>query len=211
MPSRKGVLPNLTRLMAGTAVLSCLMVLTPLAYYYGYPLKDGGQPQRSDVIVLLAHGQIGDRWLSTEGAQRTWAALQLYKLGFAPVIISSGADLKEGLDQAGRQAAWLALAGVPGEAIVTERQSTRTYESAVEVLKIMRAKGWKSAVVVTSQMDVPRVRAVFRKLGFSNLSFQEVPEFSSPRGLYYASGWRAFYHATYEYAGLILYKWKGWI
>jgi len=44
------------------------------------------------------------------------------------------------------------------------------------------------------------------------LSFQQVPEFDSPTGsLYYHSGWRALYHATYEYAGLLLYKWKGWI
>ena len=67
-------------------------------------------------------------------------------------------------------------------------------------------------MIVTSELDVPRVRAVFRKLGFYNLSFQEVSEFGPPSvTLYYAAGWSAFYHATYEYAGLILYKWKGWI
>src|SRR5712664_580006 len=140
-----------------TVVAGCLVALTPLAYYYGYPLRDGSRPQRSDVIVLLSHGQIGDRWLSTEGAQRTLAALQLYKLGFAPVIISSGSTLKKGLDQAGLQAKWLVLAGVPSEAILTERQSSRTYESVVEVVKIIRTNRWRSAVVVTSELDVPRV------------------------------------------------------
>ncbi len=210
MPARRGFLAALMRLIAGAAVFGCL-ALTRLAYYYASPLRDGSHPQPSDVIVLLSHDQLGDRWLSPEGAQRTLGALELFRRGFAPVIVSSGANLKERHNQAERQANWLALAGIPRDAIIVENRSTRTYESAVEVLKIIRAKRWKSAVVVTSEFDVPRVRAVFRKLGFSNLSFQEVPEFGTPSGLYYASGWRAFYHATYEYAGLILYKWKGWI
>jgi len=104
------------------------------------------------------------------------------------------------------------LAGVPSGVIMVERKSTRTYESALEVVKILRAQGWQSAVIVTSELDVPRVRAVFRELGYSNLSFQQVPEFAPPTGTFlYHSGWRAFYHATYEYAGLLLYKWRGWI
>ncbi len=200
-----------SRVVAWTMVVLGLMTLTPLAYYYGEPLREPSQPQPSDVIVLLSHGQVDDRWLSPEGAQRTWAALQLYKSGFAPVVISSGSS-HGGLDQAGLQAKWLMLAGVPSQAIIVERQSSRTYQSAREVAGILKANGWQSAVIVTSELDVPRVRAVFRKLGCTNLSFQQVPEFGPPTGrLFYHSGWRAFYHATYEYAGLLLYKWKGWI
>lgn len=206
------MLSELVRLMGWIGVFVCLMGLTPLAHFYGYPLRDGSNPQRSDAIVLLSHGQIGDRWLSTEGAQRTWAALQLYKSGFAPVIISSGSSQKEFQDQAGLQAQMLMLAGVPSEAILIERRSSRTYQSIVEILKIVRAHHWQRLVVVTSELDVPRVRAVFQRLGFYNVSFQEVPEFGVPkRSLYYPSGWRALYHATYEYAALLLYKWKGWI
>ena len=161
--------------------------------------------------MLLSHGQVGDRWLSPEGAQRTWAALQLYKSGFAPVIISSGSS-HGNLDQAGLQAKWLMLAGVPSQAIIIERQSSRTYQSAREIGRILKANGWQSAVIVTSELDVPRVRAVFQKLGYTNVSFQQVPEFGAPTGIFfYHSGWRALYHATYEYLGLLLYKWKGWI
>ena len=199
-----------SRLLAWMLVILGLITLTPLAYYYGSPLREPSRPQPSDVIVLLSHGQVDDQWLSPEGAERTWAALRLYKSGFAPVIISSGSS-HGGLDQAGLQAKWLMLAGVPSEAILIERQSARTYASVLEVVKILKANGWQSAVVVTSELDVPRVRGVFRKLGYSNLSFQQVPEFGAPTGIYYHSGWRAFYHATYEYAGLVVYKWKGWI
>jgi uncharacterized SAM-binding protein YcdF (DUF218 family) len=198
--------------MGWAAVVGILTTQTPLAYYYGSPLREGSHPQRSDVIVLLSHGQLDEAWLSTVGAQRTLAALRLYKLGYAPIIISSGSSLGDGLDQAGLQARWLMLAGVPQAAIVVERNSFRTYGSVVEVMKLMQKNGWRSALVVTSELDAPRVRAVFRELGFGGLSFQEVPEFGTPSASpYYAAGWSAFYHATYEYAGLMLYKWKGWI
>ena len=126
------------------------------------------------------------------------------------MIISSGSNYS--LNQAELQAQWLVLAGVPGQAIIVEKQSSRTYESALEIVKILKAHGWQSAVIVTSELDVPRIRGVFRKLGYSDLSFQQVPEYGAPAGhIFYHSGWRAFYHATYEYAGLLLYKWKGWL
>src|SRR5271167_3485427 len=108
-----------SRFIGWMAVVFCLMALTPLAYYYGNPLREPSQPQPSDVIVLLSHGQLDGQWLSPEGAQRTWAALQLYKSGFGPVIISSGSS-HGNLDQAGLQAKWLMLAGVPNQAIIIE-------------------------------------------------------------------------------------------
>lgn len=206
------LLSGAVRLIGCAAILAILVTQTPLAYYYGSPLREESHPQHSDAIVLLSHGQLDDVFLSPVGAQRTLAALRLYKLGFAPVIISSGSSQWDGLDQAGVQARWLTLAGVPSEAIIAERKSDRTHGSAIEVVKLLKMHGWQSAVIVTSELDVPRVRAAFRKLGFENLSFQQVPEFGTPsNSLYYSSGWKAFYHATYEYAGLVLYKWRGWI
>jgi uncharacterized SAM-binding protein YcdF (DUF218 family) len=199
------------RLAGWTIFVLGLIALTPLAYYYGNPLREPSRPQPSDVIVLLSHGQVDNQWLSPEGAQRTWAALMLYKAGFASVIISSGSSHGDP-DQAALQAEWLTLAGVPSQAILVERKSARTYQSALEIAHMLKANGWQSAVIVTSELDVPRIRGVFRKLGYANLSFQQVPEFGPPTGsLYYHSGWRAFYHSTYEYAGLLLYKWRGWI
>ena len=149
-----------SRLIGWIVVVLGLITLTPLAYYYGNPLREPSRPQPSDVIVLLSHGQLDDQWLSPEGAQRTWAALKLYRSGFAPRIISSGSS-HGGLDQAGLQAKWLMLAGVPSQAILVERQSSRTYQSALEVVKILKANGWQSAVIVTSELDVPEFAASF--------------------------------------------------
>jgi uncharacterized SAM-binding protein YcdF (DUF218 family) len=193
-------------MVAGVAVF----VSTPLAYYYGTPLLEPAITRKADVIVLLSSGQIDDNWLTPDAAQRLLGALKLYRDNFAPVIISSGSQHQRGLGQAELQADWLTRAAVPASAILVEGRSTRTYESCIEVSGIMRDHGWNSAVIVTSQMDVPRVRLVFAKLGIS-ASFLAVPEFGPPKGLLYTRGFDVFYHASYEYAALILYKFKGWI
>jgi len=83
-----------------------------------------------------------------------------------------------------RTGALVDAAGVPGESIITERKSVRTRGSVIEVVKLLKMHGWQSAVIVTSELDVPRVRAAFRKLGFENLSFQQVPEFGTPSNSY---------------------------
>ena len=200
------------RKLLGIAILIVfLLTATPAAYYYAKPLYVTSDPRRSDVIVLLSSGQIDSDWLKPDAAQRVLGALKLYREGYAPAIISSGSQYAAGLHQAELQATWLERAGVPHEAIEVENRSSRTYYSGVAVARIMAAHGWKSAVVVTSQMDVPRVRLVFRKLGVT-ASYLAVPEFKVPRGFnYLGSALPVSYHATYEYAGLVFYKWKGWI
>jgi uncharacterized SAM-binding protein YcdF (DUF218 family) len=193
------------------AALCGLLGTTPAAYYYGAPLFTEPDARPSDVIVLLSSGQLDTDWLTPDAAQRLLGALKLYREGYAPAIISSGSQHASGRDQAELQARWLERAGVPAAALIVENTSTRTYESAMEVRRMMERRGWKSAAVVTSQMDVPRVRLVFRKLGVA-ATFLPVPEFKRPRGLDYLRSAAALsYHATYEYLGLVFYKWKGWI
>jgi uncharacterized SAM-binding protein YcdF (DUF218 family) len=193
-------------LLAGAAV-TC----TPLAYLYAWPLREAAAPAKSDAIVLMSAGQIGPEWLSPDAAQRTWGAVKLYREGYGRAIVSSGSQHAKGLSQAELQAEWLKRAGVPGEAITVEAESTRSYESCVAVARLMRERGWGSAAVVTSEMDVPRLRLVFRKLGV-RVSFLAAREYGVPRHLiYFPAGPSVFYHATYEYAGLILYAMKGWI
>jgi uncharacterized SAM-binding protein YcdF (DUF218 family) len=196
--------------LAGLGLLLMVAASSRLSYFYAQPLITDAMPAKSDVIVLLSHGQTGQDWLSPEGSERTWGALKLYRGGYAPAIVSSGSSPSLHWDQAALQAEWLKLAGVPGEAIIVEQRSHRTYESAVEVARLMREHNWKSLVVVTSRLDVPRVRLVFRKLNLTP-SFLEIPEFGPPRDLFGFGYLGIFYHASYEYLGLIYYWLRGWI
>ena len=205
-----GWLRKLASLTAPIVLLGLLAASSRLSHYYAQPLASDGIPQPSDVIVLMSHGQYGREWLSSVGAQRTLGALKLYREGYAPAIISSGSNPSRNWDQAALQAGWLEKAGVPPGAIVVESASRRTRESAVEVARLMRQRGWRSLVIVVSQLDAPRVALVFRKEGLSP-SFLEVPEAGLPADWFGVSYAGVFYHATYEYAGLVYYWWRGWI
>jgi uncharacterized SAM-binding protein YcdF (DUF218 family) len=183
-----------------------LLATTPLADVYSAPLIAAPNPQKSDVIVLLSSGLIDPEWLTTDGAQRTWGALKLYTEHYAPKIISCGNP------PASIQAAMLMRAGVPKSAIIVENVASNTHWSAVAVARIMKDHDWRSAVIVTSQMDVPRVRLVFAKVGVET-SFLPVPEFRKPMDFHFFrnSAFDISYHATYEYAALISYRWHGWL
>ena len=198
-------------MLAIAAIIWTVFICTPLSYYYGQPLRVRSRPERSDVIALMSSGAIDQRWITPDAAQRTLGALRLYREGFGHWIISSGSNPDQGLHQAENQAVWLEDAGIPRDHIVVENRSSRTYHSIVEISKLMREHGWKSVVVVTSELDIPRVRLVCQAQHV-DASFLAVPEFARPNGPFYLrQGFSAFYHASYEYAGLFLYKFKGWI
>ncbi len=207
-----GAPSRFTRMVRWTGSLLAIGFLaasSKLSYYYAQPLAISSAPQRSNVIVLMSHGQYAAEWLSLVGAQRTLGALKLYREGYAEAIVSSGSNPPRG-NQAALQARWLELAGVPSSAIILEEESRRTRGSAIAVARIMKERGWRSLVVVVSEFDAPRVRLVFRKENLEP-SFLEVPESGPPRDLF-GSGYTAiFYHATYEYLGLIFYWLRGWI
>ena len=204
----------LVRLTGAAILLFLLVAFTPIAWYIGAPLRVPAQPQPSDVIVLFSEGQISPEWLTPNAAQRTWGALLLWREHFAPAILSSGSQHAIGLDQAELQAAWLERAGVPSGSLIVENRSRRTYESVLELQRIMHDRGWQRAIIVTADMDILRIRLVCEKLGIGGISFLAVPMELPPRPgsvLYTTWGYAAFHHALYEYAGIALYWMKGWI
>jgi uncharacterized SAM-binding protein YcdF (DUF218 family) len=213
--ARQEVVMKMMRL-SGIFVFAALLLFvvagcTPLAYLYASPLMEDVKPARSDAIVLMSSGQFTDVWLTPDGTQRFAGALRLYRNGFAPWLITSGSNLAQGRDQATSEAEWLAMAGVPREKIIIENLSSRTYESVRALQNIMAERHFSSLTVVTSEMDVPRIRLAARKLGLT-LTYYAVQEFPQPKGwIYFPAGFSVLYHATYEYAGLALYRWNGWI
>ena len=198
------------RIAGIAALLFLLVILTPIAWLIAGPLQIPSNARHSDVIALFSSSQIDDTWLSPDAAQRTLGALLLFREGFAPVIVTSGSQHAAGLDQAELHAAWLVRAGVPASDIVIENHSTRTYASVVALKGLMRAHGWRSVVIVTSAFDILRIRLVCERLDV-DATFLGVPDQEPPYFPLYLSGYGVLYHAMYEYAGLALYRFKGWL
>ena len=202
------------RAAGAMALLFLLVIATPLAWYVGAPLRVTALPRKSDVIALFSSGQIDAGWMTPDAAQRLLGAVDLFQRGYGRLIVTSGSQAEQGLDQADLSARWLIRAGVPPQDVLVENRSTRTYLSVLALRELMREHGWHSAVIVTSEMDVPRIALVCRHLGLSDISFRGVPVERQPKPaqwLYLSTGYPVLYHALYEYAGLALYWAKGWI
>jgi len=106
-----------------------------------------------------------------------------------------------------------------------EPNSLNTYENAVEVKKILQAKGIQRILLVTSALHMPRSLAIFQKQGIDTIpaptdflvTNQEIQEVnSSPQAtllnvLPDSDRLQQTTRAIKEYVGLVIYRLKGWL
>ncbi len=103
-----------------------------------------------------------------EAADRYVRAFELVRSGRVRHLLLSGglirADAGEP-SEAERAAAKLAEWGVPRDRLVVEGHSRNTRENAVLSAQVIRERGWKSLLLVTSAAHMPRALGCFRRVG----------------------------------------------
>lgn len=108
----------------------------------------------ADVIIAVSGG---------DTQARTQEAIDLYKNGWAPKLIFSGAALdKSGPSNAEVMRQQALEQGVPKSAIAIEDQSETTKENAEKTTDILADKDIHSAIVVTSRYHMKRTLLEFR-------------------------------------------------
>jgi uncharacterized SAM-binding protein YcdF (DUF218 family) len=122
---------------------------------------------QADVIVAL----------SGDTGARTETAVDLWKRKYAPVIIFAGASVDPNSVSSGELMKREAVAGgVPESAILVEPASNTTQENAREVAALMKARGLKTAILVTSPYHQRRAANFFgHEFAPVNLSFINYP------------------------------------
>ncbi|MEK5398932.1 YdcF family protein [Paenibacillus sp. FSL K6-2859] len=108
-------------------------------------------PKQSDAIIILSGGQ-----------DRIKKAVELYNFGYAPKIILSNA--KELASSAGDMLQTALNLGIPKEAIYTENAAESTYQNAEFTLPIMKGHNFQSAIVVSSEFHMRRVKLLFDRV-----------------------------------------------
>ena len=103
------------------------------------------EPKPSDVIIVISGG-----------IDRTPYGVELYKQGYANTILLSGG----GSGYMEKQALSL---GVPKDHILLEQKSGTTFENAKYSSVIVRAHGFKSAILVTSPFHTRRAGMFFHQ------------------------------------------------
>src|SRR6185503_9063893 len=121
----------------------------------GYYLSPQSPLAKSDAIVAISGGD-------TEA--RTAEAVSLYKGGWAPHLIFSGAAADtSGPSNARAMATAAETAGVPKSAIQLDETSANTEQNATDVAAIIHNQGYHSIILVTSPYHQRRAYVVFRR------------------------------------------------
>lgn len=122
----------------------------------GFFLSPQDTLRRADMIVAVSGG---------ETEQRAQEAVRLYKQGYAPRILFSGAaEDKTGPSNAAAMRMMAIKQGVKPSDILVEEDSVDTLDNAVQSQKIIKAQGAKSIILVTSPYHQRRTAMSFRKV-----------------------------------------------
>lgn len=206
------------------------MASTPLAARLATASLEDQYPPRSmesykpvDVIILLGGALSppgrGDSYPDLgEASDRVVHAFRLYKAGLAPKILISGGNLfSDGRpSEADAIEELLEYWGVGRDAILTEGTSRNTFENAREVSRIWRENGFRTGLLVTSAIHMPRALAVFGKAGLTVESAStdaRAGHMVKPFPLSIlpsAESLEQVTQAIKEWIGLAVYRWRGW-
>jgi uncharacterized SAM-binding protein YcdF (DUF218 family) len=119
----------------------------------------------SDAMIVL-----GD---DNYAADRAFHAAELYREKVAPVVVASGRMLRRNVSVADVMERDLESFGVPAASIVKlTHTAENTREEAVEAARLIRARGWKRVLVVTSNYHARRARFIFERVLPANVTLR---------------------------------------
>ncbi len=125
--------------------------------------------ERFDAIVVLGAAVGADGRPGKALRRRVAEGVRRHEAGAAPVLLLSGGmggGPGGGVPAEAEAMRDLALAaGVAEARLVLETESRSTLENARCSARIMRARGWRRALVVTDAVHLPRTLLAFRALG----------------------------------------------
>ena len=111
----------------------------------------------SDALIVL-----GD---DNYTGDRAFHAAKLYREGVAPVVVASGRMLRKDVGLADVIEHDVQSFGVPDTAIIKlPHRAENTREEAEEVARLVRIRGWKRILVVTSSYHARRARFVYSRI-----------------------------------------------
>ena len=132
----------------------------------------------ADAIVVLGGGIRSQAYPRpdvdfSEAGDRVWYGASLYRAGKAPKMIVSGGRIVwkgGGKPESEDLTKLLVRMGVPAGDIIPEAESMNTRDNAVYVQKILKANNFKTILLVTSAMHMPRSMAIFKHLGIKAIA-----------------------------------------
>jgi|SRR5579872_2698577 len=128
-------------------------------------------------------------------------AFDLYRLGIAPIVITTGGAASDpSFSEGGVGRDYLQHRGIPERSLIAETQGSDTAQSATRVAVIMRANGLRSCVAVSDAYHVFRIKRLLEHQGIGPVYVSPRPD-SRPHGVL-----QRFYAVLREACSYLLWK-----
>ncbi|HKX00103.1 MAG TPA: YdcF family protein [Bryobacteraceae bacterium] len=156
------------------------------------------EAQPADIIVVLGAAEYRGKPSPVLRA-RLDHALELYKNGLAPRILTTGGAGGDPVYTEGAVGrSYLVRRGVPSEAIFVEPEGESTVYSTAAAAEIMRRMGLRSCIVVSDGYHIYRVKKM--------LEFSGVKVYGSPRSMNPPNDWRERWLYVRQAVGYLLWR-----
>ncbi len=162
----------LTRLIALAVCLGGVSLAGVAVFVYFHAEPD--PVPRAAAIVVLSGPGADVPGLEGDTRDRVNRGLELWFAGAAPLIVMSGdgdgSNPPGHIPHAEHMAAYARAQGIPGEAILMERNSGSTLHNAWFTGRLPEIDPAAPVIVVTQRYHLPRAWASFRWAGFSDIT-----------------------------------------
>ena len=160
------------------------------------------QLDKADAMIVL-----GDDNFYADRATR---AVQLYREGKAPLIVASGRRLRPNAGVSELIEHDLVERGVPKDKIVRfTHDGDSTLEEAQALVKLVKARKWRSVIIVTSNYHTRRARYIFIRVFPQGM---KVSVASARDGDFDPDHWwekrKSIKELTREFAGMVVTLWE---
>ena len=169
-------------------------LLFPLLQMLCFGNSDYTRP--ADAIVVFGARAFADGRASIALSDRVRTACRLYHEGYAPLLIFSGGPADGSMHETEAMRRLALALGVPGHAIVLDRDGVSTSATATNSRIIFDHLGIRRAIAVSHFYHLPRIKLAFQRQG---IDVYTVPAEES--GAFSGTPWQLFREA----AGLGIY------
>jgi uncharacterized SAM-binding protein YcdF (DUF218 family) len=140
------------RLVWFLAIIVIIIIALPL--FVGWYLSPQDNLEKTDMIVVVSGG---------DNDARIEKGIQLYREGWAPLILFSGAAAEGDVSNAKAMKRIAVAKGIPSEKILMEEKSKTTQENADFSAVVLAQENAKSIILVTSPYHQRRTYNLFKK------------------------------------------------
>lgn len=168
---------RVVRALASLVLLGALLWGCLVLAVYVFAQRD--EAQRADAIVVLGAAQYDGRPSPVLKA-RLDHAIELYRKGFAPTLIfTGGVGVGDTVSEAEVGRRYATKRGVPNDSTLVEPVGLSSDQSMTTAARLMRSRGFQSAVLVSDPFHMLRLRILAARLG---LTAHSSPTRTSPIG-----------------------------